>query len=260
MVAFDRIIAEKDFGWAVRVLGFIALSLSIISFPALVSGTSSLTRSRTTRKLFDASVFKDTSFYLFTSGTFLTFLGYMIPYFYIATFAHETLGLSPSLSLYMLVITTAGSFFGRLLAGVIAHYLGPILTWLCCSAISGVLCLCWIAVRTESGLIAFSVFWGFCSAGLVTLPAAVFPGLCPDPRRLGTRLGMSWGISSFGTLIGAPIAGSLQRSALGSDGRLLFSDYLPCQLFAACCLLAGSGMIFCLWLVIIKKRKSGFFI
>ncbi|KAH8893443.1 MFS general substrate transporter [Thozetella sp. PMI_491] len=260
VLAFDRMTAQKGLAWAIRVLGFIALGVALISYPALVSGTESLSIARTRRKLLDPTALRDLSFYLFATGSFMTFLGYMTPYFYITTFAEDALGLSTSTSLYMLVTATAASFFGRLSAGVTAHFLGPILTWLCCAAISGVLCLCWMAVRTESGLIVFSVFWGFCSAGLVTLPAAVFPGLCPDPRRLGTRIGMSWGLSSFGSLIGTPIAGALLKHNIGPDGRQLFSDYLASEIFPACCLLCGGVLICWLWLRTMKQRQSGYFI
>jgi MFS family permease len=241
-------------------MGFIALALSVTSFPALVSGTGALAKARSKRKLFDATALTDRSFFLFTIAAFLTFLGYMVPYFYISTFAQDALGLSQSLSIYMLVIATAGSFFGRLATGLIAHYLGPIFTWFCCVIVSGVLCLCWIAVRTQNGLIVFGVMWGFCSAGLVTLPATVFPSLCPDPHRLGTRIGMSWGFSSFGSLIGTPIAGALLKHGRNPDGTQPFSDYLPSQLFAACVMLAGACVIGCLWAVTIRKRKSSIFI
>lgn len=260
IIAFDRLTTEKDLAWAIRVLGFLSLAIAIISFPALVSGTGSLAVSRTRRKLFDTTALKDPLFYLFTFGSLMTFLGYTFPYFYISTFAQETLGLSASTALYMLIAATAGSFFGRLASGVTAHFLGPILTWFLCTVISGVLCLAWIAVRTENALIAFSVFWGFCSAGLVTLPATVFPGLCPDRGRLGTRIGMSWGVSSFGSLIGNPIAGALIKFNTGSDGRRLFSDYLSSQVFAACSLLAGALLICVLLIVAKRQQKSTIFI
>ncbi len=182
VVVFDRITAQKDFGWAVRSMGFIALGLSLVSFPALVSGTGSSPGARTRRSLArQDSPSRICRFISFSVGALMTFLGYMVPYFYISTFAQETLGISSSLSLYCLVIATAGSFFGRLSAGVVSPLPRPDSTWLCCAAVSGILCLCWMAVRDQNGLIAFSVFWGFGSAGLVTLPAAVFPSLCPRP-------------------------------------------------------------------------------
>jgi predicted MFS family arabinose efflux permease len=240
-------------------MGFIALGICVISFPALLRGTSSLAKARTARRLYDGAAFKDSSFLLFTACMVLTFLGYIVPYFYIPTFAQDVLDISKSFALYILIIAIAASFFGRLSAGLIAHHLGPIFTWFCCAAVSGILCLCWIPVSTQSGFISFSVFWGFCSAGLVTLPAAVFPSLCPDPRRLGTRTGMSWGMSSFSSLIGSPIAGALLKRH-GGGGKPVKSDYLGPQLWAGCCLLSGAGAILILWIVTVKRRKTGIFI
>ncbi|KAF2663309.1 MFS general substrate transporter [Microthyrium microscopicum] len=259
IVAFDKMTATKGFGWAVRTMGFVALAICIIAFPALLTGTSALAKARTKRKLFDPSAFKDSSFNVFTLSSFFTFLGYIIPYFYIPSFAEDTLGISREFSLYILVFSVAASFLGRLSAGLVAHYLGPLLTWFCCAAISGVLSLAWIGVKNQSGLITFAVFWGFCSAGLVTLPAAVFPSLCPDQRRLGTRVGMSWGVSSFASLIGSPIAGALLKHKV-THGKQARSNYLGPQLWGGCCLLVGAGIILVLLLMTMKRRRSSIFI
>jgi predicted MFS family arabinose efflux permease len=184
---------------------------------------------------------------------------YIIPYFYISSYAADVLGISRSFSLSILLMALAASFFGRLSAGFLAHHLGPILTWLCCASVSSVLCFTWIAVSSQNGLIVFSVFWGFCSAGLVTLPAAVFPSLCPDPKRLGTRLGMSWGISSFASLIGSPIAGAILKHKSGVALQPK-SDYVGSQLWAGLCMLVGASIICVLWIMTMRSRKSNMFI
>lgn len=254
IVAFTRIVPTKGFGWAVRVMGFVALAIALIAFPALLYGTSAISSARRRRKLFDGSAFRDIYFIAFTITICVTFLGYIVPYFYIPTYAIDALDIDGDFALYILVIATAASFFGRLSSGIIAQKLGPIVTWMCCSGVSGIISLSWIAVESQSGLIAVSVFWGFCSAGLVTLPAAVFPTLCPDQTRLGTRTGMSWGISSFFSLIGSPIAGALLK---GGEGHKARSDFLGPQLWAGVCLLAGSGCIAVLWAISYKKLDKG---
>lgn len=60
----------------------------------------------------------------------------------------------------MLVLAIAGSFFGRLASGVLAHYIGAIVTWLLCAFASGVMALSWISIEKESTFIAFSILWG----------------------------------------------------------------------------------------------------
>lgn len=255
IIAFDQITASNGFGWGVRTMGFIALGITILAFPMLMWRTDRLAKARTARKLYDLTAFKDPGFLIFTACSFTTFFGYIVPYFYIPTYAQDVLGISSSFALYILVMSIAASFFGRLFIGVVAQHLGAILTWFLVCLVSGIISLSWIAVETQAGLIVFSIFWGFCSGGLVTLPAAVFPRLCPDLKRLGTRTGMSWGISSFASLTGGPIAGAL----LKSDGTSS-SDFLGPQLWCGCCLLVGACIICVLWLATKRKQKTSWFI
>lgn len=160
IIMFDRLTKTVGFPWAMRAIGFVALAAAALSIPALLSGSSMLATKRKARALFDKSALTDRLFLIFTASTFFTFLGYIVPYFYIPTYARERLGSSDSLALYMLVFSIAGSFFGRLVSGVFAHYLGAIVAWILCTFASGVLALCWISIERESTFIAFSVLWG----------------------------------------------------------------------------------------------------
>lgn len=242
-------------------MGFIALGLAIVAFPALLKGTSALAKARTARRLYDFEAFKDRFFLTFTACSCATFLGYIVPYFYIAAFAQDVLGITRTYATYILIMGISGSFFGRLFAGAMAQRLGSIFTWCCCAASSGILSLSWIAINSEAGIITFSVLWGFISGGLVTLPAAVFPRLCPDLKRLGTRTGMSWGISSFASLIGSPIAGAMLGHHDANESRQQARrNYLGPQLWSGCCLLVGAGIIFTLLLQCRRRDKTSFFI
>src|SRR5271170_814469 len=60
-------------------MGFIALAISLASFPALVSGSSGLKTPRKARKLVDMAAFRDRLFVVFTCASFICFLGYIIP-------------------------------------------------------------------------------------------------------------------------------------------------------------------------------------
>jgi MFS family permease len=160
IIMFDRLTKSAGFPVAIRAIGFVALAAALLSIPALLSGSSMLASKRKARALFDKSALRDKLFLVFTASTFFTFLGYIVPYFYIPTYARERLGSSHSLALHMLVFSVAGSFFGRLASGVFAHYLGAIVTWILCTFSSGILALCWVSIETESTFIAFSVLWG----------------------------------------------------------------------------------------------------
>jgi predicted MFS family arabinose efflux permease len=157
---FDHLIKSSGFPWAIRAIGFVALAAALLSIPALLSGSGVLATRRKARALFDTTAFRDRLFLIFTCCSFSTFLGYIVPYFYIPTYARDKLGTSDSLALYMLVMSVAGSFFGRLVSGFLAQYLGAIVTWGLCAFASGILSFCWISIEKESTFIAFSVLWG----------------------------------------------------------------------------------------------------
>ncbi|KAH7563323.1 hypothetical protein BM1_00370 [Bipolaris maydis] len=248
---FNNLVRRTSFGWAIRSLGFVALVTALLSIPALLSGSAWLNKPRKRRALFDKSALHDRLFLMFTLASFTTFLGYNVPYFYIPTYARERLGTDERTALYMLVMAIAGSFFGRLSVGFLAHYVGPILTWAMCATCSGILALSWLSIKDEKSFRAFSVLWGFFSAGLVTLPAAAFASITTDMSRLGTRLGMSWSASSVATLIGAPIAGALLKR---ENGR---TDFLGVQLWSGIFLFVGTGTLAIFWAMVVRKKKSG---
>ncbi|EDU50116.1 conserved hypothetical protein [Pyrenophora tritici-repentis Pt-1C-BFP] len=220
---FNQLVHSAGFPWTMRAIGFVALAAALLSIPALLSGSDWLNRKRKRRSLFDKTALTDRLFLIFTACTFATFLGYIVPYFYIPTYAKERLGSSESTALYMLVLAIAGSFFGRLMSAVVAHWLGAIVTWAIC----------------------------FFSAGLVTLPSAAFANITPDLSRLGTRLGMSWSVSSIATLIGAPIAGALLKK---KDGR---TDFIGVQVWSGVCLIIGTCCLIVLWIFTVKTQKKG---
>jgi MFS family permease len=258
----------------IRGIGFVSLFAAVVSCPALLSGSKILTRPRKARQLFDRAALKDRLFLIYTGCSFFTFLGYIVPYFYIPTYAKDKLGMSESMALYMLVISIAASFFGRLAGGIGGHYFGSIFSWMVCALASGVLSLTWISITDQDTFIAFSVLWGtyglfkkfwhilrpransyldigFFSAGLVTLPSAAFASICPDLSRLGTRLGMSMSVSSIATLIGAPIAGALLSRRNGK------TNFLGVQLWSGIFLLFGTAWLSVLWAFTAKSKKKG---
>ena len=160
ILMFDRLLKSSGFPWAMRAIGFVALAAAIMSIPALLSGSSVLATKRKARALFDKTAYRDKLFLIFTCCWFSTFLGYIVPYFYIPTYARDRLGLSQSMGLYTLVMAVAASFFGRLVSGALAQWLGPIVTWALCTFVSGILSLCWISIDQEANFIAFSILWG----------------------------------------------------------------------------------------------------
>jgi hypothetical protein len=62
---------------------------------------------------------------------------------------------------------------------------------------------------------------------------------------------MSWSVSSFATLTGAPIAGALLMT---KNGR---TDFIGVQLWSGIMLIFGSCWLLLLWVATAKTQKKG---
>lgn len=122
--------------------------------------------------------------------------------------------------------------------------------WVACGASSSLLAFCWIAVDSTQGFIAFAVFYGFCSGGLIALPPAVLPLVCPDLSKLGSRMGMSWAPTAVSVLVGPPIAGALVRHG---------NDFLGVQVWAGVVIAAGTAQTVVVWVILSRKLKRVWF-
>ncbi|KAL4937287.1 hypothetical protein BDV06DRAFT_77516 [Aspergillus oleicola] len=258
-LVFERLLPRVGFAWTVRVIGFVMLFLFVAAGLMLLIPSSSndaITSRPTTatarrRRLFDIRALRDTPFWSFTIANFFLYLGYMTPFYYIPIYAETKLGTSRSLGLYILIISQAASVVGRVITTAIAHYFGAMLPWICTGVLSGVLCLAWISAGSLIRFILFAAFYGGISGALVPLPPSVFPHICPDPSALGTWLGMAQSITSFATLIGAPIAGAL--ADLGSSGGDDL-NFVNVQLWCGVLMVSGAVQLLGLWGLLWRVR------
>ncbi|KAL4863929.1 hypothetical protein BDV12DRAFT_201646 [Aspergillus spectabilis] len=256
---FEQLLPRVGFPWTVRIIGFVMLVLFLAAGFMLLWRTENAVQLPTTRprRLFDIAALKDLPFWNFTVANFFLYLGYMTPFYYMPIFAETKLGTSRSLGLYILIISQASSIIGRVVTTAVAHYYGAMIPWIFCGVASGVLCIAWMSATTLARFILFAAFYGAISGALVPLPPSVFPHICPDPTALGAWLGMAQSITSFATLIGAPIAGAL--ADLGSSGSddLNFSNV---QLWCGILMVSGAVQLLGLWFLLWKLRdKKGLF-
>ena len=74
---------------------------------------------------------------------------------------------------------------------------------------AGILGFGWIGIDSVAGITMFAILYGFFAGAYISLIPPVVVELTPDMTVVGTCLGMSLFVASFGLLIGTPIAGSL---------------------------------------------------
>jgi MFS family permease len=239
-IIFHQLQPKIGFGWATRVIG-------LIMFVTLVVANI-VTRQRvvpsTRRKLLDLSALREAPFIFCTLGLCFGFMGLYNPFFYITPFALSKTGANAMLAFYYVPIINAASVFGRLAPTALADRIGTLNTIIPCVLICGVLVLAWTAVHSTGALLAFALLYGFFSGSFVSLPPSTLVSLSPDLSKVGTRIGMSFSVSSLGVLVGSPVGGALLNLHTG--------HYVRMQVFCAVTLLFACAM-----LVVARVAKSG---
>lgn len=234
-IVFHRLVGRLGFAWTTRIMGFMALGTLLIPCICIKPRTSPASAAR--KKIVDFTGFRETPFTLFSLASFVGFIGLYIPFFYVSTFASSKAGLDNTLAFYMLPILSAGSVAGRILPSFIADYLGPLNVLSICTAIAGLLGICWIAIPAHAsvgGLVVWAVLYGAFSGAFVSLQPSTVVSITDDMSTVGGRLGMNTFCAALGLLIGTPIAGVI----LEGD-----SGWVGLQVFCGVTLLVGGGLV-----------------
>ena len=203
-IVFHELQPMVGYGWATRIMGFIALAT--LSIPCVCIRLHVLPLPRKT--IIDFSGFKELPFALFCLASFVGFIGLYVPFFFVTEFA-DAAGLSTKLAFYMLPVVSCGSIIGRILLAYIADTAGPINVLSICTVVAGVLGFCWIPIHSISaGLIIWSLLYGAFSGAFVSLQPSTVISITDDMGAVGGRLGMNTFCAALGILIGNPLAGA----------------------------------------------------
>ncbi|KAH0352474.1 MFS general substrate transporter, partial [Aureobasidium melanogenum] len=215
-LAFSLIIlflAPKiGFGWAIRIIGFISAALCAVACLLL---RSRLPPNKTKGAKIDILALRDPPYAATTVAIFLVEFAVFIPYTFLVDQALDA-GMRQELAYALIPILNAAAVPGRLLPGYIADRYGRLNTM----TVTAVICclltfLLWlIGSSSHAAIIAYTVLFGFWSGAAISLTPVCIQQVCKT-EDIGKRTGTTFTISSFGTLIGIPIAGAI----LGTGAR-----------------------------------------
>ena len=178
------------------------------------------------RKIYDTDSWQDVPFVFFCLSLCFGFMDLYVLYFYVELYAVQECHMSETLAPYTIAIANAGAAFGRLGPNYLADKSGPLNFYLPFILVTGLLAFCWMAVHSPTGLIVFSMVYGFSSASLISLLGPITVELSMNSADvIGTRLGMALASGGAGLLIGSPIAGALLTSR-GWSGLQLWAGSL----------------------------------
>lgn len=94
-----------------------------------------------------------------------------------------------------------------------ADSIGAFNTAIICAFVTGIITFCLIVVHSSAGTIIVAIFYGFFSGALAALSPMLVVRVTPQPRKIGTWLGMGFTAVAIGLLIGNPISGAILRSS-----------------------------------------------
>ncbi|KAB8279162.1 MFS general substrate transporter [Aspergillus minisclerotigenes] len=175
--------SDLEFSWSVRICAF--LVLGILLYVRLCGHVYHHAKN----PLFLSTVLPN---------SFLV-MGLFIPMFYLPTYTERAHGMSPQLSLYLVVMLNGGLFFGRIILRMAADRL-----------------LGRLNVLDISGL-ATGIMW-FCWTRAHSIPK--------DPRDIGRYIGIGMFCAAFGAVIGTPISGVLVSQSGGFETVSIFSGVM----------------------------------
>lgn len=204
-IVFYRLIDKIGYGWTVRVCGFIALATLFIPIFLMKMRV----KPARARALIDWSAFTDVPYMVFTVATLIGFIGLYVVTFYISYFGQSQGITDTSLSFYLVPILNAGSVFGRTIPNAMADKLGVFNMILPGALVMSILIFCLIAVKSVAGIVIVTLLFGFFSGVFIALPPVCFVMLTKDKSKIGTRIGMGFGIVGFSVLASAPGGGNI---------------------------------------------------
>ncbi|KAI1119722.1 putative MFS monocarboxylate transporter [Nemania abortiva] len=176
-------------------------------------------------------LFKNFTFVLLCLGLALTYLGLFTPFFYISSYAVDK-GVPSSTAFYLISAINAASFFGRVGPGHLADAYGHFNICTVAVLISGVIGFTWTAAYNLTGMIIWSIAYGFTSGAVISLQSAC-AGKIAKREHQGTAAGLVTGSVAITALVGTPISGQI----------LLRGGYLGLGIWTGVTLLAGGVVL-----------------
>ncbi|RGP69729.1 putative potassium channel beta subunit [Fusarium sporotrichioides] len=233
-ILFNALEPKVGFSWTIRVFGFLQLVFGLAALGLLLQMPQKSTKPR---RLFEWRAFTEIPYTTFCVGCFCQYLSYWIPLFYLVTYGRSVLGMSDAMSSYLLSILHGSSAVGRILPNLLMPKFGAMPVVFTSTVMCAVLLFAWIGIRQSAGIIVFCVLFGISSGTFVAANpvATLHPTITPSLTIAGERLGMNWLISGLGTLVGAPIAGTLSRPESG--------QFLHAQIFTGCIMVGAALFI-----------------
>lgn len=208
-IVLYRLLGPLGFAWSVRVMGFIALGTLLL--PVTVMRIR--VKPSKPRGFIDWTAFTDIPYMILVVAIFLGMIGTTILVIFLSFYSEQQRILDTRMAFYLVPILNVGSCFGRVIPNAISDKIGPFNIVTPGAFITGIILFCLIKAKSEASIIVLALLGGFFSGVYIAMPPACFIPLINDKTKIGTRIGMGYGVISLSLLIGGPGAGAILGTA-----------------------------------------------
>ena len=229
----EQLLPRAGFGWTVRTMGFVMMGIMVLCGTFLTPRLPP----RKSGPLVEWGAFGEATYLLFALTAFLLFWAVYFAYYYVGSFGRDIIGIDQSESINVLLTMNGVGVIGRLVPCYAADYVGPLNVFIPVVIVNSMLLYCWAAVKSRTGLWVFAVVYGIFGASIQGLFPAALSSLTDDPKKMGTRMGMTFSVVSFAVLTGPPLGGALIQNDHGG--------FLYAQVFAATSMAVGIVTMIC---------------
>lgn len=163
------------------------------------------------------------------------------------SYAQDTLTMTPTTSLNLLLATNTSTLLGRLLPSLLSDsLLGPMQTLIATTFLASAALLAWTSVSSRPAIFTLSCLYGLAASGVENLYVpTVFSYAGTDRRVLGARMAVVAVVVGVACLTGPPVAARLvsfgeEREQGEGEGRY---GYVFAQAFAGGAVLFGGAAL-----------------
>ncbi|TLD39488.1 MFS general substrate transporter [Venturia nashicola] len=216
-----QLLPVLGFAWTVRILGFINLA----TLGVTVAFMKPRLTPRKSAPLVDWISLNDTPYLLFIVACCFLMASVYFCFYYIASYARDTLGLTYTSSVTLVILLNGVGIPARLLPGLIAdRWTGPLNIFFLITFCNIILIFSWLAVDSLTGFYIWTIFFGMSAAAWQSLFPTAVGSLGVDLNKSGIRLGMAFSTISFAALVGGPIGGAILQAGGGNyTGSIVWS-------------------------------------
>ncbi|KAK9720537.1 hypothetical protein K7432_004081 [Basidiobolus ranarum] len=228
--------------WTLRAVGVGAFIVLALAIPLLRSRLAPPPRSN----FFNMELLTNKYFQVLFSGGLVVSLGYLIPFFYIPSYAVNQ-GLASSDGALIIGIVNATGAVGRIAVGSIADKVGRVnMIFICVLVASLDVLIFWNLAHTFGTILSFGMIYSFFAGGYIGLIPVVTAELF-GISGIATSTGLVYASTGIGYLIGVPVAGAILDSTAPT------TNYKGTILFGGFSMLVAAALLFTL-----RVLKYGF--